>query len=74
VRMLGRLWAQWSQRTDCGFYETMGIDTHRWANRSEILRRLSAQAAFDPLEHEPEDDAPQLMPPSPRHHPLPSRL
>ena len=66
MKTLGRLLTWWRQQSDSDFYASMEIDTHRWANRSELLRRLSGQSEQGPQEHEPEESDLQLMPLLPR--------
>jgi hypothetical protein len=66
MKTLGRLLTWWQQQSDRDFYTSMEIDTHRWANRSELLRRLSTRGGEGPQEHEPEDHDLQLTPLLPR--------
>jgi hypothetical protein len=61
MKTLGRLWTWWQGQSDRDFYASMEIDTHKWANRSELLRRLTTQEDDRPREHEPEDNYLQLM-------------
>ena len=42
MRALKRLWAWWCELWADDFFAATEIDTHRWDNKSEILRRLSS--------------------------------
>ena len=42
MKALKRLWTWWCGLWTDDFFAATEIDTHRWDNNSEILRRLSA--------------------------------
>ena len=42
MRALKKLWTWWRALWADDFYEATEVDTHRWDNKSEILRRISA--------------------------------
>lgn len=42
MRAMRRLWAWWRELWNDDFYGATEVDTHRWDNKSEILRRLSS--------------------------------
>ena len=42
MRAMKRLWTWWCELWTDDFFAATEIDTHRWDNKSEILRRLSS--------------------------------
>ncbi|UCC32215.1 MAG: hypothetical protein JSU86_08015 [Phycisphaerales bacterium] len=44
MRALTRLWKWWHELWDCDSLWWPDVDTHAWANKVEILRRLSKTA------------------------------
>ncbi len=42
MRAMKRLWTWWCELWTDDFFAATEIDTHRWDNKFEILRRLSS--------------------------------
>jgi hypothetical protein len=41
--VLRKLWHWWHDLWGCDLYSPMEVDSHRWENKVEILRRLAAK-------------------------------
>ncbi len=45
MQTLRKLWKRWRDFWGCDMYWPMQVDSHRWENKVEILRRLSTRSS-----------------------------